>query len=72
MQGYRWREEREWERTAWMTAHIMNATGRLKRPVTVARLLGRRRRAAHDKRTPEERRQEWLALKREFGIGIGG
>lgn len=52
-----------------MTAHIMNATGRLKRPVTVARLLGRRRRAAQEKRTPEERRQEWLALKREFGIG---
>lgn len=36
-------DEREWERTAWLTANILNISGKqVKSPVTVNKLLGRR------------------------------
>jgi hypothetical protein len=38
-EGYGWREREEWHRLAWLTAHIMNASGKLKRPVFVRDLL---------------------------------
>lgn len=41
IEGYKWREEREWERIAWLAANIMNAAGTLRRPVNAAKLLGR-------------------------------
>lgn len=37
------RTEREWERTAWMTAHLLNIAGKsLRQAATVDRLLGRK------------------------------
>jgi hypothetical protein len=39
--GYAWREERADERAAWVVANLMNASGHLKRAVSVADLLGR-------------------------------
>jgi hypothetical protein len=35
-------EERKTERLAWQTAHLMNATGNMKRPVRLADLFQRR------------------------------
>lgn len=52
-----------WDRTAWIVAHLMNAAGFMKSPMTVRRLLGRefgrgrtlmRRAAATREQTPEE------------------
>ena len=44
MAGSAAREEREWERAAWMTAHLLNIAGKsLRREVTVDKLLGRNR-----------------------------
>lgn len=40
--GWIWRDELEWERTAWATAHVINISGKsVKRDVTVRKLLGR-------------------------------
>lgn len=36
------RLELDFERTAWLAANIMNASGNLKHPVTVERLLGKK------------------------------
>ena len=41
------RDEREWERTAWLAANIINVSGKVaKRDVTVDKLLGRKSRSA--------------------------
>ena len=42
--GASWREEREWKRVAWQTAHGLNVSGKmLRRTVTADELLGRKR-----------------------------
>ena len=42
--GASWREEREWKRAAWQTAHTVNVSGKtLRRTVTADELLGKRR-----------------------------
>lgn len=38
-EGYRWREEREWERAAWMVAYLL--APHVKKPPTIDQLLGR-------------------------------
>ena len=39
--GGAFRDEREWERAAFVAACTMNASGNLKKPVTPAQLLGK-------------------------------
>ena len=42
--GASWREEREWNRLAWQTSHLMNVSGKmLRRTLTPNELLGRKR-----------------------------
>lgn len=42
--GATWREERQWTRLAWQTAHLINVSGKMtKRTVTADELLGRPR-----------------------------
>lgn len=40
--GYAWQQDREMEKLAWMTAHLMNSTGNYKRRIDPERLLGRK------------------------------
>lgn len=68
VEGYGWRQEREEEKMAWAVAHIVNYSGRLKRPVTPRQLLGRREGSRQDMRTGKEKRLEWEQLKRQFGV----
>ena len=62
-------QEQEWKRTAWATAHIMNATGRLKRPITLQRLLpglygkSKARRYTDEEWEEQKRQLEELAKK---------
>ncbi len=42
LDGYRFRQDAHYQALAWQTAYIMNATGRLKTPVTAEKLLGRK------------------------------
>ena len=41
VRGWRWRQDAAQEQWAWAVAHVMNASGWLKSPVTAALLLGR-------------------------------
>jgi len=42
--GASWREEREWRRVAWQTAHQINVSGKtLRRTITADELLGKPR-----------------------------
>lgn len=66
LKGYEWRNEREWERLAWLASHIMNASGNLKKPVTMSKLLGKGPAAKEDHRTKEERESDLLNLEREI------
>ena len=44
LEGASWREEREWNRMAWQTSHLLNVSGKtLRRTVTPNELLGRKR-----------------------------
>lgn len=61
--GYRVREERVWERTAWMVAHLMNVSGNLKKAVTVDKLLGRDGTA---NLTDDDKRSELQAIRNRF------
>ena len=40
VEGAREREERQRELAAWIVSHLMNSSGNMKQPVTMARLLG--------------------------------
>lgn len=63
MQGYSRREEREWERTAWLAAHIVNMSGKMtKKDVTIDILLGRK------PRKKKGSQWDWESLKAQFGI----
>ena len=44
--GYEWRNERSWERTAWIVSHLLNVSGKQMRTrVTVRQLLRKPARA---------------------------
>jgi hypothetical protein len=44
--GAAWREDQEWQRTAWATAHMINISGKsVKQAVTAAKLLGKPQKA---------------------------
>jgi hypothetical protein len=71
--GAAYRDEREWERTAWLAANVINVSGKVaKSAVTVDKLLGRKRASivpqfpADPRAQVEEliRRQEALNAKR--------
>ncbi len=55
MAGYNWRQEREWERTAWVVAYLL--TPHVTRPLTVDQLLGRER-----VRTEADKQQDFQVL----------
>lgn len=63
MTGYQKREEREWERTAWLAAHVINISQKMvKKNITMDDLLGRR--SSRGKKQPGELSK----LYQEFGI----
>ena len=43
VKGRQQREERQMQMLAWVTAHVMNASGNMKQPITVDMLLGRQK-----------------------------
>lgn len=46
LDGANWREEKEWERAAWVTSHLLNVSGKvMKKRMTPDRLLGRKARS---------------------------
>lgn len=73
------RDEREWERTAWLAANIINVSGKVaKRDVTVDKLLGRKRTAVMPAQFPNDpaaafselvRRQSELEKRKANGQG---
>jgi hypothetical protein len=55
---------------AWVSANIMNASGNLKKPVSVEKLLGKkgqRNRKIGETLSPEEKKRRLEALKAKFG-----
>jgi hypothetical protein len=52
---------------AWHAANVMNASGNLKRPVSVEKLLGKKK-AKKQQKNKEEQRKELERLKKEFGF----
>ena len=71
LEGATWREEQEWERMAWAVAHMLNISGKsIKRPVTGAKLLGRK--TPPDKVKVKDPEGDWQKLwakhKRQHGI----
>jgi hypothetical protein len=68
------RLELDYERTAWLAANIMNASGNLKRPVTVDRLLGKKDNNRQYKRfrSAEERERELNKILEKFNKRQGG
>jgi hypothetical protein len=60
------RQEREYQKIAWLASNLMNAMGTLKRPVTVDRLLGKRPIQTTRPMTPEEREKALEELKKKF------
>jgi len=57
--------ETEYHRTAWLAMHIMNTQGTLKRPVTLDKLLGKKK--AAKKQTIENREKAFNDLMKKFG-----
>ena len=52
--GYSWKRDRQWDIAGWMTAHMVNMSGKVtKQKVTVDKLLGRRK--AMPMRTHDDR-----------------
>lgn len=54
-EGYRWRRERQWERAAWMVAHLLQPF--VEQELSIDMLLGRKR-----ARTREDMAQDFTAL----------
>jgi hypothetical protein len=63
IRGQNKREDDKWFMLAWQTAYLMNATGNMKRPVTVDRLLGR---DPSVKMTEVDKRKELESIKKQF------
>jgi hypothetical protein len=64
LEGYKWRNEREWERVAQLAVWTSE---KLKRSVTAEELLGKKN--AKKKTTPEETRAVLLDLTNRLGGG---
>lgn len=42
--GYHWQRDRKWDMAGWITAHVLNVSGKtVKKRVTADKLLGRKR-----------------------------
>lgn len=71
--GFAEEEKRRFENLhhllAWHAANVMNASGNLKRPVSVEKLLGKKSRKQGKTLTPEEQKAELERLKKLFGRG---
>lgn len=67
--GGAFRDEREWERAAFVAACTMNASGNMKEPVTPAQLLGRKERI--DVIDPGAKEAELMAKLEAMGLEKG-
>ena len=54
MDGWKWREDRQWERAAWMVAYLLQPWS--KRPIRPAELLG------HDAPEQPTTFKEWVDM----------
>lgn len=63
--------EMEYEKTAWLSSNIMNASGNLKKPIDVDMLLGRKKKAQENKyfKSAEERQKAFEELQKKFRGG---
>lgn len=62
------RIEMDYERTAWLAANIMNASGNMKKLVTADDLLGRKKKANEQRFSSKEEREKALnELLKKFG-----
>lgn len=61
VEGLRLKEEREYERLAWLIVNIANTCGHLKKPLTIDKLLKKK------KGPKKDRRSEIEYLKTRFG-----
>lgn len=70
--AFKWGEERrdeaDYYRTAWLAAHLMNATGNYRQTITPDKLLGRKK-AQSQPITPEERDKAIQELLEKFNKG---
>jgi hypothetical protein len=67
MDGYRWRQKRKDESEANWVAHLMNATGKYKEPMTGDKLLGKEDAKTSDRRARVRARAEKHKRDRESG-----
>lgn len=73
IEGYKWREEREWERTAQLAAWIMSP--HTKKRITANKLLGKedghtqKKKRKTIKVTTEEKAEIMESLDRDLGLG---
>lgn len=72
MSGFKWREDREMERLALFTAHLINYIGQPKRPVSPVALLGRQDKYGLNTGEPRMSPEELEASKRELIERLGG
>jgi len=72
MAGYKWREDREMERLALFTAHLINFIGQPKRPVSPVLLLGRQDTHGINTGEPRMTPEELEASKQELIERLGG
>lgn len=52
---------------AWHAANVMNASGNLKRPISVEKLLGKQKKKQRSNLNPHTKRENFEKLKRELG-----
>lgn len=61
--GYEWRREHE---LAWLAAVLINGTTHRRFPLTARALVGGKEKTPSDNTTAEERRADFLRLKKQF------
>jgi hypothetical protein len=67
VEGYKWRNERDWEKVAQLAAWI--TAPHLKKPTTARKLLGKDKdKKARRKVSSNEKRDELASLKRDMGV----
>ena len=67
VEGYKWREEREWERTAQLAAWLLSP--HTKKKITADKLLGKDKRKHKRKRvSPKEKAKIMEGLEKDLGL----
>jgi uncharacterized short protein YbdD (DUF466 family) len=62
LEGYNFRQDGEWQKLAWQTAHLMNSTGNYKNYITAEELL----KPPTKKKTMARLKREYHQLKKRF------